>query len=57
MLSHLLIVRDLWQAHYEILQIIFLKEFEKLNVNTRKMIKNVKHVELHAKYATVYLNT
>ena len=29
----LLIVQDLWQAHYQILSIIFLKEFIELNVN------------------------
>ena len=34
---------DLWQAHYQILSIIFLKEFIELNANTDKMIKNVKH--------------
>ena len=28
-----LIVQDLWQAHYQILSIIFLKEFIELNVN------------------------
>ena len=38
----LLIVQDLWQAHYEILLIIFLKEFIKLNVNMNIIIKNVK---------------
>ena len=44
----LLIVQDLWQAHYQILSIIFLKEFIELNVNmnmTKK--KKVKHVELN----------
>ena len=38
----LLIAKDLWQAHYQILSIIFLKEFIKLNVNTDTMIKDVK---------------
>ena len=38
----LLIAKDLWQAHYQILSIIFLKEFIKLNVNTGTMIKDVK---------------
>ena len=54
---NLLIVQDLWQAHYQILSIIFLKEFIKLNVNTRTMIENVKLVELNINIATVFLNT
>ena len=36
---NLLIVQDLWQAHYKILSITFLKEFIKLNVNLDMMIK------------------
>ena len=52
-----MIVQDLWQAHYQILSIIFLKEFIKLNVNTRTMIENVKLVELNINIATVFLNT
>ena len=39
---NLLIAQDLWQAHIQILSIILSKEFIKLNVNTGKMIKNVK---------------
>ena len=35
----LVTAQDLWQAHYEILLIIFLKEFIELNVNTNTMIK------------------
>ena len=38
---NLLIVQDLWQAHYQVLSITFLKEFIELNVNTDTMIKNV----------------
>ena len=38
---NLLIVQDLWQAQYQMLSIIFLKEFIKYNVNTDTMIKNV----------------
>ena len=53
----LLLVRDLWQAHYQILSIIFLKVFIKLNVNTDTMIKNLKIAELYIKIATVFLNT
>ena len=36
---NLLIVQGLWQPHYQILSIIFLMEFIKLNVNTDTMIK------------------
>ena len=36
---NLLIAQDLWQAHYQILSIIFLKEFVELNVNKNMMIK------------------
>ena len=43
---NLLIEQDLWQVHYQIVPIIFLKEFIKLPVNTDTMIKNVKHAEL-----------
>ena len=36
---NLLIVQDLLQAHYQILSIILLNEFIKLDVNTDLMIK------------------
>ena len=36
---NLLIAQDLWQAHYHILSIIFLKEFIELTVNLDTMIK------------------
>ena len=35
------------QAHYQILLIIFLKEFIELDMNTDMMIKNVELVELN----------
>ena len=54
---HLFIAQDLWQAHYRILIIIFLKEFIKLNVITKIMIKTVKIAELNINIATVSLNT
>ena len=54
---NLLTAYDLWQAHFQILSIIFLKELINLNVNMDTIIKNVKLVELHTKYATVFLNT
>ena len=54
---NLFTAQDLWQAHYQILSIIFLREFIKLNVHTDTMIKNVKLEELHMKYETFHLNT
>ena len=51
----LLVAQDLWQAHYQILSIIFLKEFIALNVNLKMMIKNVKLAELNT--VTVFLST
>ena len=47
---NLLIVQDLWQPHYQILSIIFLKEFIELNKNLNTMIKNVRLVELSINY-------
>ena len=44
-------------THYQILSIIFLKEFIELNVNSDTIIKNVKYVELNISIATVTLNT
>ena len=40
--KNLLIAQDLWQAYYQTLSIIFLKEFIKLNLNLYQMTKNVK---------------
>ena len=54
---NLLIAQDLWQARYQILSIIFLKEFIKLNVNTDTMIKNTRLTELNICTATVFLTT
>ena len=42
-------------SFYQILSIIFLKEFIELNVNT-KMIKNVRLVELNIGIGTVFMN-
>ena len=53
---NLLIVQDLWEAHYQILSIIFLREFIELHVNKGTMIKSVKHVKLNISIATVFLN-
>ena len=49
--------QDFWQAHYQILLIILLKEFIKLNANTNTMIKNKKLVELNTKIVGAFLNT
>ena len=54
---NLLITQYLWQAHYQILLIIFLKKILKLNVNANTMIKNVKLAELNTKIASVFLDT
>ena len=53
---NLLIVQGSWQAHYQILSIIFLKEFIKLNVNSDMIIKNVKLAELNISIETVFVN-
>ena len=53
---NLLIAQGLWQAHYQILSIIFLKEFIELNVNTDMMIKNVKLVELNISIANISIS-
>ena len=51
---NLSIAQDLSQVHYQILSIIFLKEFVQLNVNSGTMIKKVKHAELNISIATVF---
>ena len=43
----LLLAKDFWQVHYQILLIISLKKFIKLNVNMNMMIKNVELVSLN----------
>ena len=53
----LLIAQDLWQPNYQILLIIFLKEFIESNVNLNSIIKNVKFAELNISIATVFSNT
>ena len=40
-ISQFLIASDLWQVLYQILSIIFLKEFIKLNVTTDTMMQNM----------------
>ena len=53
---NLLIAQDLWQTHYQILSIIILKEFIKLNINTDTIIKNVKLVELNINTLNVFFD-
>ena len=53
---NLFMVQDLWQAHYQVLSIIFLKDFIEFNVNQDMTIKNVKHVELNISIATMSSN-
>ena len=44
----------LLQVLYQILLIIFLREFIKLDVNTAMLIKNMKHMELNISLLTVF---
>ena len=50
-----MIAQHLWQAHCQILSIIFLKEFIKLNVNIDKMIKKCETCEIKYKYCDCFL--
>ena len=45
------------QAYYQILSIILLKEFIKLNVNLYLLIKNAKRAESNTKIVSALLNT
>ena len=45
------------KTHYQILSIILLKEFIKLNVYTDIITKNVKRTELNTKIVSAVLNT
>ena len=48
-------MQDLWQAPYQIVQIISLKEFIKLNAEM--IIKNTKRVKSNIKIMIALLNT
>ena len=50
---NLLITQDLWQVLYQIMSIIFLKEFIELSLNLDAMVKDVKHVELNISIASL----
>ena len=52
-----LIAQDLWQAHYQIVSIMLLKEIIKLNLNTNTLIKNMKLPELSINIVIAFLNT
>ena len=47
-------VQDLWETHYQILLIIFLKEFIELNVYMNMVTRNA---ELNAKITSAFMNT
>ena len=52
---NLLILHNLWEAHYQILSIIFLKEFIELNVNLDMMIKKCQTYGIRNKYCDCFL--
>lgn len=45
------------QAYCQVLSLIWLKNFMKLNVNVDILIKNAKHMKLNAKTVSAALNT
>ena len=47
--------QGLWQAHYDIFWIIFLKEFIKLNANRDTMIKKCENCRKKCKYCDCFL--
>ena len=51
---NLLITQHLWQARYQVLSIMFLKEFTKLNLSMDTMRKNVKFSKLNVSIATAF---
>ena len=53
---NLLIVEDLQQGHYQILLIILLNEFVKLNIKMNMVIKTAKYVEVNTDITTAFLN-
>ena len=53
---NLLKVQGLWQAHYQILLIVFQKKFIELNVNTDTLINNMKETcRVKCKYYDCFL--
>ena len=51
----LFIAKDCWSAHYQILLIIFLKEFIELNVNTDMTIKKCETCKIKYNYCDCFL--
>ena len=52
---NLLTAQDLWQAHHQILSIIFLKRCIKLNVNTSVMMTKCETCRIKFKYCDYFL--
>ena len=52
---NLLIAQDLWQAHYQILSIIILKEFVELNINMNMKIKKSESCGINYEYYDCFL--
>ena len=52
---NLLLPHNLWQAHYELLSIIFLKKFIKLNVETDMKILKCENCGNKYKYCSCFL--
>ena len=52
---NLLLPHNLWQAHYELLSIIFLKKFIKLNVETDMKILKCENCGNKYKYCNCFL--
>ena len=52
---NLLLTHDLWQAHYQILSTVLLKEFIKLNANTDTMIKKLETCKIEYKHCDYFL--
>ena len=54
---NLLTAQELWQACYQILFIILLKEFMKLKTSMVTIIKNAERLELNVNIVSAALNT
>ena len=52
---NLLLVKDIWQVHYQVFSIIYLKKLIKLNVNTDTIIKIIKLAGSSKNIATAIL--
>ena len=53
---HLLTAQDLLQGPYQILLVLLLKEFIKLNVNMSMIMKNARRLELNTKNVSAVFN-